>query len=140
MSELLVKRLSVEAILPTRTHADDAGLDFYTLEDIILQPSEGRLVGTGVAIALPAGHVGLILDRSSFGQKGIKTAGGVIDAGYRGEIKIALWNISSVAVWISRGDRIAQLVILPIVTPSVKEVHDLDDTSRGTTGFGASGK
>src|SRR3954453_11771331 len=114
-------RLSPEAVLPTRAHVDDAGLDLYGLEDLILAPGQGRAAKTGIAIALPKGMVGLVADRSSLAKKGVKIAGGVIDAGYRGEIHIVLWNISAEPIQLKRGERIAQLLILPVATPAVRE-------------------
>jgi dUTP pyrophosphatase len=139
-NSLPIKKVSPEAVLPTRAHHDDAGLDLYGLEDIVLEPRQGRMARTGIAVALPPYHVGLVADRSSMAKKGIKTAGGVIDAGYRGEIQIILWNISGEAVHLKAGERIAQLLILPVATPAVAEVTTLDDTSRGDKGFGSSGK
>lgn len=140
LSSIKILRVSSEATLPTRAHADDAGLDLYGLEDVLLVPGQGRVAKTGIAIALPAGHVGLVADRSSLAKKGIKTAGGIIDAGYRGEIHIVLWNISQEPVQLKRGERIAQLLIIPVATPAVQEVDTLDETLRGTKGFGSSGK
>ncbi|MFZ9596295.1 MAG: dUTP diphosphatase [Bdellovibrionia bacterium] len=136
---LKILRLDSEACLPTRAHADDAGLDLYGLEDVFLEPGQGKVARTGVAIALPSGHVGLVADRSSLAKKGLKTAGGVIDAGYRGEIQIVFWNLSSGPIHLKKGDKIAQLLILPILTPAVSEVQSLDETSRGTGGFGSTG-
>ena len=133
-------KLFPEATLPTRAHPDDAGLDLYGLEDAVLLPQSGKALRTGIAIALPVGHVGLVADRSSLAKKGLKTAGGVIDAGYRGEIQVVLWNISKEEIRISRGERIAQLMILPIATPAVLEVTELDSTDRGAKGFGSTGK
>ncbi len=135
-----IKRLMDGAILPTRAHADDAGLDLYGAEDVSLQPGEGRMVKTGVAMAVPQGYVGMVADRSSLARKGLKTAGGIIDAGYRGEVMIVLWNISREAVTLNRGERIAQLLAIPIATPAVKEVNELDATKRGAGGFGSTGK
>ena len=135
-----VLRVSPEAVLPTRAHADDAGMDLYALEDVSLAPHAGRLARTGIALAIPAGFVGLVADRSSMAKKGIKTAGGVIDAGYRGEIQVVLWNLSSQELRIGRGERLAQLLIVPIATPSVREARSLDETARGDKGFGSSGK
>jgi len=128
------------AILPTRAHPDDAGLDLYNLEDFQLEPGQGKAVKTGIALAVPGGHVGLVADRSSLGKRGLKTAGGVIDAGYRGEIHIVLWNISSEIFELKRGERLAQLLLIPISTPAVEEVTSLDETARGAKGFGSSGK
>jgi dUTP pyrophosphatase len=139
-NSLPIKKVSPDAVLPTRAHHDDAGLDLYGLEDVTLEPRQGRMARTGIAIALPPRHVGLIADRSSMAKKGIKTAGGVIDAGYRGEIQVVLWNISSEPVHLKAGERIAQLLILPVATPAVAEVQSLDDTARGEKGFGSSGK
>ncbi len=137
---LKIMRLSSEAILPTRAHPGDAGLDLYNLEDIELSPRQGKVVATGIAIALRSGYVGLVADRSSLGKKGIKTAGGVIDSGYRGEIHIVLWNLSETSFLLKKGERIAQLLVLPIATPRVVEVNTLDETVRGAKGFGSTGQ
>lgn len=135
-----VKRVSPDAVLPTRAHADDAGMDLYSLEDVTLEPGHGKVTKTGIALAIPEGYVGLVADRSSMAKKGIKTSGGVIDAGYRGEVHIVLWNISGEAVHLRRHERIAQMLILPVITPAVKEVETLDQTARGEKGFGSTGK
>jgi dUTP pyrophosphatase len=139
--QLDILRVSPQAVLPTRTHSDDAGLDLFGLEDVILSPAQGKVARTGIAIALPKGYVGLVADRSSMAKRGIKTAGGVIDAGYRGELHIVLWNISAEAIELKAGERIAQLLIFPIATPAVNEVKEFDhQTERGAKGFGSSGK
>jgi dUTP pyrophosphatase len=140
LSSLNILRLNSDAVLPTRAHADDAGMDLYSLEDVLLLPSQGRVARTGIAIALPTGYVALVADRSSLAKKGVKTAGGVIDAGYRGEIHIVLWNISGDPIQLKQGERIAQLLILPVATPRVVEVSTLDETARGQKGFGSSGR
>ncbi len=132
--------MTPDATLPTRAHADDAGMDLYGLEDAILAPGEGKLLRTGIAMAIEPGFVGMIADRSSMAKKGVKTAGGIIDAGYRGEVQVVLWNISRSEVRVTRGDRIAQMLLLPIATPAVREVSSLDETTRGTGGFGSSGR
>jgi dUTP pyrophosphatase len=132
-------RVSSDAVLPTRAHADDAGLDLYGLEDVLLLPNQGKVARTGIAMALPKGYVGLVADRSSLAKKGVKTAGGVIDAGYRGEIHIVIWNVSSNPIQLKMGERIAQLLIIPIATPAVQEVTSLDETERGRKGFGSTG-
>lgn len=135
-----MKRLMDGATLPTRAHPDDAGLDLYALEDATLLPGEGRVVKTGVALAIPDQHVGLVCDRSSMAKKGLKTAGGVIDAGYRGELGVMLWNISALAHEVKKGERIAQLLVIPIAVPAPVEVSDLGATARGAGGFGSTGK
>jgi dUTP pyrophosphatase len=136
---LKILRVHVDAVLPTRAHPDDAGLDLYGLEDISLEAGQGKMARTGIALALPQGHVGMVADRSSLAKKGIKTAGGIIDAGYRGEVHVVLWNVSSTPIQLRRGERIAQLLILPIATPGVLEVTSLNETPRGAGGFGSTG-
>jgi dUTP pyrophosphatase len=140
INTLQILRVNPKAVLPTRTHVDDAGLDLYNLEDFRLEPGEGRAIKTGIALAIPKGYVGLVADRSSLGKRGLKTAGGVIDAGYRGEIHIVLWNISREIFELKHGERLAQLLLIPIATPAVQEVTSLDETARGAKGFGSSGK
>lgn len=138
--KVFVKRMHPEATLPTRAHPDDAGLDLYALEDGVLSPGGGLVARTGIAIALPPQTVGLVADRSSMAKRGVKTSGGVIDAGYRGEIHIVLRNITPEVIRFTKGERIAQLLILPCLTPAVEEAGDLGDTHRGAKGFGSTGK
>lgn len=141
LKQLEIHRLVPDATLPVRAHPDDAGLDLFSLEDILLEPSRGKVARTGIAIALEPGFVGLISDRSSLAKRGVKTAGGVIDAGYRGEIHIVLWNISGEVIQLRSGERIAQLLVVPIFTPEVKEVDKFHlDTARGSKGFGSTGR
>ncbi len=137
---LPVRRLAADARLPTRAHADDAGLDLYSTKTIDFRPGQGGLVSTGVAVAVPEGHVGLIADRSSLAKKGLKTAGGVVDTGYRGEVSVLLWNISKETFTLRKGDRVAQLLIIPIAVPKVEETDELDETKRGSGGFGSTGR
>ena len=139
-AELPVRRLEPAAVLPTRAHPDDAGLDLYALEDSVVPPGEGRLLRTGVAVAVPAGHVGLVCDRSSLAKRGLKTAGGVIDAGYRGELGVVVWNLSREAIAVAPAERCAQLLVIPIATPAPVETEDLGATARGAAGFGSTGR
>ena len=138
--QLFVKKITPEAILPTRAHPDDAGLDLYAFENGVIAPGAGLVARTGIAIALPEKTVGLVADRSSMAKRGVKTSGGVIDAGYRGEIHIVFRNITTEEVRFERGERIAQLLILPCLAPAVIEAVELDETRRGTKGFGSSGR
>lgn len=141
MSSLLpVRRLEPDALLPTRAHADDAGLDLYALEDATVSSGEGTVLRTGVAFAISPGHVGLVCDRSSMARKGLKTAGGVIDAGYRGEVGVVVWNLSGQTQAVKKGERIAQMLIVPIATPAPVDSDDLGATARGTGGFGSTGR
>lgn len=137
---LPMMKLRPTAILPTRAHPEDAGLDLYAEENAQIEPGQSVLAKTGIAVELPHGTVGMIADRSSMARKGFKTAGGIIDAGYRGEVMIVLWNISRETLRFERGERIAQMLILPICTPAVREQETLGDTKRGSGGFGSSGK
>jgi len=139
MSILNIKRMDPNAVLPTRAHVDDAGLDLYALEDGEIAAMQGLVTRTGIAMALPPATVGMVADRSSMAKKGFKTAGGIIDAGYRGEIHIVLRNLTNEVLRFGKGERIAQLIIYPILTPAVNEVTDLDETFRGSKGFGSSG-
>ena len=137
---LPIRRLDPAAVLPTRAHPDDAGLDLYALEDSVVPPGEGRLLRTGVAVAVPGGHVGLVCDRSSLAKRGLKTAGGVIDAGYRGELGILIWNLSREPQPVKKGERCAQLLVIPIAVPAPVESADLGETARGAGGFGSTGR
>ncbi len=139
MKTLSIQKLHPDAKVPTRAYEHDAGLDLTTVESYVLKPGEGRIFKTGLALALDPGFVGLVWDRSSMGKRGIKTLGGVIDSGYRGEVGVILWNLSPEPQEIKSGERIAQLLIQAVATPQTLEVISLSDTSRGAGGFGSSG-
>ena len=128
--------------LPTYAHDGDAALDLSVTEDVVLRPNEYRMVSSGVAVAIPRGFVGLVVPRSGWGRRGLvfKNTVGVIDSCYRGEIQLPLWNNNS-DEWlrIKSGDRVAQLLIVPIAQVQVVQVQSLDETERGTDGFGSSG-
>lgn len=136
---LKTKKLEENAKLPTKAHPNDAGLDLYALETTKLDNNQVYVLRTGIAIELPYGTVGLILDRSSMGIKGFKVFGGVIDSDYRGELFVGLGLIIRKSITVHAGDRIAQLVIVPIVLPEVYEVDMLDETQRAHRGLGSSG-
>src|SRR5699024_3324324 len=126
--------------LPTYARAGDAGADLRSTQDITIAPGERALVGTGVRVALPEGHVGLVTPRSGLAARtglSIVNAPGVIDSGYRGEVLVCLVNLDPRhPVEVSAGDRIAQLLVMPFVTASFTPVHDLDETERGSGGYG----
>ena len=134
------QKLDPNTKVPTRAFEHDAGLDLTTIETYTLLPGAGRIFKTGLAMAIEPGFVGLVWDRSSMGKRGIKTLGGVIDSGYRGEIGVILWNLSHEPQEIKSGERIAQLLIQPIATPQTTEVTSLTGTDRGAGGFGSSGR
>ena len=139
---LRIRLLSKTATTPIRAHDDDAGLDLIANEHAYLLPGHHALVGTGIAIALPPGTVGMVCPRSGLAAKQgvtVLNAPGIIDSGYRGEVKVILINRSVDGVGIAPGDRIAQLVIAPFIAPAIDIVTDLDDTTRGTGGFGSTG-
>ena len=140
MKKLQIQKLHPDAKIPTRAYEHDAGLDLVTVESHALAPGEGKIFKTGMAIAIDPGFVGLIWDRSSMGKRGIKTLGGVIDSGYRGEVGVILWNISKESQEIKAGERIAQLLIQSIATPQTEEVATLSSTDRSAGGFGSSGR
>lgn len=136
-----VKKLDPRAKLPVRAHEGDAGLDLCALEGAVIGAGERGVVGTGIAIAVPPGHVGLIMDRSGLAAKrGITNLGGVIDAGYRGEWKVIMLNTSDASYEVAAGERIAQILVVPIALPDVCEVSELDDTMRGDGHFGSTGR
>lgn len=135
----LLITLDDQAIAPRRAHAADAGLDLFTPSDIWLQPGKHRSIDTGVHVAIPAGHVGLITSKSGLMAKGI-TSRGTIDSGYTGSIKAVLYNHGSDGYAFHRGDKITQLVILPCLTPDIEIVDELPSTERGDKGFGSTGK
>ncbi len=138
-SALKIERLYPQAKLPTRANAGDAGLDLYAVEDYSIPAYGQATIGTGVRIALPAGHVGLIWDKSSLASQGFKTMGGVIDSGYRGEIKVVFKNLSEDIYNVEAGQKIAQLLIQKVETPPVIEEKVDTDADRGNKGFGSSG-
>jgi len=142
--QLPVVKLKSEAILPSRAHEGDAGLDLYSCEAAHLGPGERWSIGTGVAVEIPAGHAGLVLPRSGLAKKhgiALVNAPGLIDAGYRGELRVLLLNTDPAETFrVEPGDRIAQLVITPIALTVPQETAALADSARGDGGFGSSGR
>ncbi len=142
--ELPVAKLKPEAVLPSRAHAGDAGLDLYACEAAHIGPGERWSVGTGVAVEIPEGHAGLVLPRSGLAKKhgiALVNAPGLIDSGYRGELRVLLLNTDPAETFrVEPGDRIAQLVISPIALAEPVEAESLAESSRGDGGFGSSGR
>ncbi|MGK8512389.1 dUTP diphosphatase [Nocardia asiatica] len=143
LSPIPLLRLDPGIPVPTRAHAGDAGVDLCTTQDVILEPGERVLVGTGVAVALPVGTVGLIHPRSGLAAKtglSVVNTPGTVDAGYRGEIKVCLINHDPrTPIELRRGDRIAQLLVQRVELVDFVEVNSLDETTRGAGGYGSSG-
>ena len=134
------KLLHDSAKNPTKGHIDDAGWDLYSSETVSIPAGATVLVSTGVAMAIPNRYVGLIWDRSSMGVKGIHRHAGVIDSGYRGEVKVCLHNTTNETYHVERGDRIAQLLIQEVPVFRQHVVDELATTSRGDGGVGSTGK
>jgi dUTP pyrophosphatase len=142
VTELPVKRLTAEATLPTRAYEGDAGLDLSACERVELGPGERAVVSTGLAVAIPEGHAGLVLPRSGLAVRhgiGKVNAPGLIDAGYRGELKVVLLNTDrNERFVVEPGMRIAQLVVVPVAMTEPREVTELPASERGERGFGSS--
>ena len=139
---LRIKKLDERAIIPTYGTEDSAGADLYALLDseLTIEPGEMQMISTGLSMAIPSGYVGLIYARSSLGsKKGLAPANkvGVIDADYRGEVKVPLFNHSKIAQTISPNERIAQIVFTPYLKVNFEETDELDNTERGNGGFGS---
>lgn len=137
-----IKKLNTNAIKPTQSNASDAGWDLYSSEEMThIQPGCRALIKTGISMEIPEGFAGLIWPRSGLAVKsGIDVFAGVVDAGYRGEVGVCLFNSSQQEVQIKRGDRIAQILFQPIPQFSLVESTELTDTKRGSGGFGSTGK
>ena len=142
MTELPVKRLRDGAVLPARAYDGDAGLDLSAAERVELGPGERAVVGTGLAVAIPDGHAGFVQPRSGLAAKHgitIVNSPGLVDSGYRGELRVVLLNTDrSEAFVVEPGMRIAQLVVLPVAVPALREVEELPESERGERGFGSS--
>lgn len=138
-----MRRLHPRAVVPSRAYDDDAGLDLCAVEDVVLGPGQRCSVGTGIAVEIPPGHAGLVLPRSGLAHRhgiALVNAPGLIDSGYRGELRVLLLNTDRREPFaISAGDRIAQLVLARVETPPVVEVDELSASERGAGGFGSSG-
>jgi dUTP pyrophosphatase len=144
MEQLPILKLKDEATLPTRAHPGDAGLDLYACEAAHIGPGERWSVGTGVGVEIPEGHAGLVLPRSGLARDhgiSLVNAPGLIDSGYRGELRVLLLNTDPAETFrVEAGDRIAQLVLTPIATPEPVEAAELAESVRGRSGFGSSGR
>jgi dUTP pyrophosphatase len=142
--ELRVSKLNDAAVLPTRAHEGDAGLDLYACETAHIGPGERWGVGTGVAVEIPDAHAGLVLPRSGLAREhgiSLVNSPGLIDSGYRGEIRVLLLNNDPAETFrVAAGDRIAQLLITPIALLEPVEAPALADSARGGAGFGSSGR
>lgn len=140
--ELRFKLLAAGGRAPTRAHDEDAGLDLRAAEPVTIEPRARASVGTGIAVEVPAGHAGLVLPRSGLAARhgiALVNAPGLIDSGYRGELRVLLLNTGPERFEVAVGDRIAQLLITPYANVDPVAVAELRASSRGTGGFGSSG-
>lgn len=139
-----VQRLDEGVPLPGYAHSDDAGLDLVAAEQVTLKPGDRALVGCGIAVAIPAGYAGFVQPRSGLAIKkglGVLNSPGLIDAGYRGEVKVIVVNLDPTdPITIERGDKVAQLVILQVPQVSLEVVDELPSSQRGAGGFGSTGR
>lgn len=139
--ELNIKKLHHDAKMPTYAHEGDAGFDLYALKTHTIVPGSRVSVGVGLAMEIPNGYVGLIWDKSGLSlNHGLKTIGGVIDAGFRGEVAVSIMNLSTDDYIIEAGHKVAQMLIQKVERAEIKEVAELSNTTRGANGYGSTGK
>jgi dUTP pyrophosphatase len=139
--KLKIKKLHKDAIIPQYAHFDDAGFDLFAIEDTTIKKNERIVVKTGIAMEIPTDYVGLIWDKSGVSVKaGIKTIAGVVDSTYRGEILVAVINLSDSDYKFEKGHKVAQMIIQKKETVEFEEVNELTETKRGEGGFGSTGK
>lgn len=139
-NKLNIKKLTDNAVLPTKANSTDAGYDLYSVEDLVIKPNTRAMVHTGISMAIPANHVGLIWPRSGLAVKnGIDVLAGVVDSGYRGEVCVVLQNHGNTPYEVKSGDRIAQILFQKIEYFKLQEVESLENADRGDSGFGSTG-
>lgn len=139
--KLKLKKIHPDAIIPKHAHYNDAGMDLFTPEPFEMKPNERVSIPIGIAIEIPDGYVGLMWDKSGLSHKhGIKTFGGVIDAGYRGELHVGLMNLSDKSFRFEKGHKVIQLLIQKVEHIEFEEAEELNNTDRGAAGFGSTGK
>jgi dUTP pyrophosphatase len=137
---LQVYRIDPTVPLPSYGYDDDAAFDLYAAEEVVLAPGARAQVRTGIALVIPRGYVGLVWDKSGLSHThGLKTLGGVVDAGYRGEVMVGIVNLGSAPYTLARHHKVAQMIIQKKETPVIVEVSTLPESDRGTRGFGSSG-
>lgn len=138
--KIKIKKLKPDAKLPTYHHLGDIGLDLYAMEDATLEPMGHYRFWHGFALEFPAGYGAIIMDKSSISKAGLHHMGGVYDAGYRGEYNTHLINLSDKSYRFEKGDKVAQLVIMPVEIVELEETDILSDSARGEGKFGSTGK
>jgi len=134
-----VKKLTPEALLPRRAHSTDSGADLFAVERTVLPPHAITHVHTGVAVELPENTSGIIWGKSSVESKGIKAMAGLVDAPYRGELIVCMYNLNDTEFVFEQSQKVAQLVVIPTLYPEIEEATELSETTRGAGGFGSTG-
>ena len=138
--QLKFKKLHKDAKVPSYAYKGDAGLDLYVPEDIELKSGDRKSIPLGIAIEIPEGYVGILFDKSGLSHKhGLKSYGGIIDSGYRGEIHVGMMNLSDKNYEFHKGEKIIQILIIPIIQAVIEEVDELTPSDRGHGAFGSSG-
>lgn len=138
--KIYIQKIDKDAKLPSLAYRGDAGLDLYSVEEVIIPSMENKAIRTGIKMAIPEGYAGFVWDKSGLSLNSkIKTMAGVIDSGYRGEIKVVLFNLGQTDYKVEKGSKIAQLVIMPIIDYEIEEREELEETHRNEKGFGSSG-
>jgi dUTP pyrophosphatase len=140
LMELKIKKLNPAAVIPSRVHTGDLGFDLFALETVAVQAGQTVLAKTGIACGFPKGWGGIVKGRSSQGKAGIDVLGGVIDNGYTGEVGVLLHNNSDDVIIYGAGNKIGQLILVPVFEGGTIEVEELGETTRGAQGFGSSGQ
>jgi len=133
------KKLSKTAKAPTYSYHGDAGMDLYSDEDVTIKAGGGYSISTGIAIEIPYSYVGLVWDKGGVAKKGLKTVAGVVDAGYRGDIAVQVVNLGKKEYKISKGDKVAQMLIQKVELPLLIEAQELSDSERGDKRWGSTG-
>lgn len=138
---LKIKKIHPDAVMPHFAHVNDAGMDLFVPQDVVLKPGERKSVPLGIACEIPDGFAGIIYDKSGVSHRhGLKTFGEIIDAGYRGEIHAGIINLSTVEYVFKKGHKIAQMLIQRVEHPELVEAGELTPAQRGEKGFGSTGK
>ena len=138
--EVKVKKMDPQARIPCYSHPVEAGMDLFSVVDEVIHPGGVKPIPTGIQMAVPEGYVGLIWDKSGISLRRVHRLAGVVDAGYRGEVRVVVANLGKEPYVIKKGMKIAQLLIQPVETVAIVEAEELDETSRGKGGFGSTGQ
>ena len=138
--QIKVKKLKMEAKLPKYAHPGDVGMDLYSMGKVIVKSGEHYRFWHGFALEFPKGYAAIVKDKGSISKAGLHTMGGIFDAGYRGEYNTHLVNLSKKSYTFEEGDKVSQLVIMPVVIAKLKEVKKLSESARGQGSFGSTGK